>query len=145
MKPIRYLDAARREYENQIQFLIQNRSVAHALRFKEEVEKAEAEIQRKPDTFKLIGTYRSYGPTRKEKYRISYVETQPRSSLSLFTTRELPIPFIGSAARCPSGPDRALNRPPYIRGTMGDSRALTDRFRAALDFLRSWRRDVALI
>ncbi len=75
MKPIRYMDTARREYENQIQFLIQNRSVAHALRFKGEVEKAEAEIQRKPDAFKLIGTYRSYGPTRKEKYRISYVET----------------------------------------------------------------------
>lgn len=75
MKPIRYLDAARREYENQIQFLIQNRSVAHALRFRGEMEKAEAEIQRKPDAFKLIGTYRSYGPTRKGKYRISYIET----------------------------------------------------------------------
>jgi plasmid stabilization system protein ParE len=75
MKPIRYLDIARQEYENQIRFLIQNRSVAHALRFKEEVEKAEAEIQRKPDAFKIIGSYRSYGPTRKEKYRISYVET----------------------------------------------------------------------
>ncbi len=69
-KPIRYLDIARQEYEAEIDYLITNGLGERALRFQ-----AENDIRRKPNGYGFIEGYRSYGPTKKEKYRVNYIET----------------------------------------------------------------------
>ncbi len=74
-KPIRYLDVARQEYEAEIDYLIHNGMGDRALRFQAEIDKAENDIRKKPDGYGFIEGYRSYGPTKKEKYRVSYIET----------------------------------------------------------------------
>jgi len=74
-KPIRYLDVTRKEYEAEIDYLISEGMSERARRFQAEIEKAEKDIQKKPDGYGFIQGYRSYGPTKKEKYRVNYIET----------------------------------------------------------------------
>jgi plasmid stabilization system protein ParE len=75
-KPIRLLDAALAEHERQYDNLFDH-SVAKAERYRTEILKGMLAIAAKPDGFGYVPgyTFRSYGPTRKEKYRIAYVET----------------------------------------------------------------------
>ena len=76
LKPIRLIDAARAEFELQYDNLFLH-SVTKADRFRTEILKGLYAIQAKPNGYGFVTGYsfRSYGPTKKEKYRIAYVET----------------------------------------------------------------------
>ena len=93
MKPIRYLDAARLEYEDEIDYLIKNDKGDRALRLQAEIDKAEIDIRKKPNRYRFIEGYRSYGPTKKEKYRVNYIETNDEIIVVAVYYTDLPDPY----------------------------------------------------
>ncbi len=76
-KPIRLIDAAQAEYELQYDRLFDH-SVSKAERYRIEILKGLQAIVAKPNGYGYVPgqTFRSYGPTKKEKYRIAYIESE---------------------------------------------------------------------
>ena len=74
-KPLRILDEALTEHEKQYDDLFLH-SVAKAERYRVEILKGLNAITVRPTGYGYVfgQTFRSYGPTKKEKYRIAYVE-----------------------------------------------------------------------
>jgi|SRR5580658_2331750 plasmid stabilization system protein ParE len=75
-KSVRLIKEAQTEHEQHYDDLFDH-SVAKAERYRAEILKGLLAIAAKPDGYGYVPGYdfRSYGPTRKEKYRIAYVET----------------------------------------------------------------------
>jgi plasmid stabilization system protein ParE len=75
-KLYRLIAEARIEFDGQYDNLLLH-SVPKANRFRAEIEKGFQAIVAKPNGFGYVAgsPYRSYGPTKKEKYGIAYLET----------------------------------------------------------------------
>ena len=75
-KPIRIIGEALAEHERQYDNLFDH-SVVKAERYRTEILKGLLAISARPNGYGYVSghTFRSYGPTRKEKYRIGYIET----------------------------------------------------------------------
>ena len=75
-KPIRIIGEALAEHERQYDNLFDH-SVIKAERYRVEILKGLLAIAAKPNGYGYVTgkPYRSYGPTKKEKYRIAYLET----------------------------------------------------------------------
>jgi plasmid stabilization system protein ParE len=75
-KPIRLIEEAQAEHERHYDALFDH-SVGNAERYRSEILKGFLAIAARPKGYGYVPghSFRSYGPTRKEKYRIAYVET----------------------------------------------------------------------
>ena len=75
-KPYRLIAEARIEFDRQYDNLLLH-SVPKADRYRAEIEKGFQAIVTKPNGFGYVSGYpfRSYGPTKMERYRIAYFET----------------------------------------------------------------------
>ena len=93
-KPIRLLDEALAEHEKQYDNLFLH-SVANAERYRVEILKGLNAIAARPARYGYVfgQTFRSYGPTKKEKYRIAYDEMKDEVVVIAIYYSGLPDPL----------------------------------------------------
>lgn len=93
-KPIRIIDEALAEHDREYVNLFDH-SVIKAERYRVEILKGLLAIAAKPNGFGYVTgyPYRSYGPTKSEKYRIAYLETDDEIIVVAIYYSGSPDPF----------------------------------------------------
>ena len=93
-KPLRLIEEAQTEYDLQYDQLLAH-SIPKADRFRAEIIKGFQAIASKPNGFGYVRGYsfRSYGPTKIENYRIAYLETESEITVLAIYFSGLPDPL----------------------------------------------------